>query len=404
MKKEYYGHVLLFTLVYGAMGSLAPLIGQYLKGIGFTGTQIGSVTATGTFVSIFAITFWGNVYNHSHNKRRVVAAVYFMAGLAGLSLMGIRQYMIFLLLFGVVYFFQSATLPLLDAMTLENRQPFGQVRKWGAIGYAIAVFLAGKLATQLGNSIIFPMFCIAFMAAICALYLFMGKGKCAYDLYDCSKDEIKIDFQESALQEKGILKNKKAYVELLHNKHYILLLIATFFVGGTNIANNTYFSFLYIEAGGTLAGMGGTFLLMVGSEALMMAFVEKIERLITLEKMIVIAMTISAFRYFFYSTGPTSGMLIATCFLQGMVNGVILVEIVKEIGLIVKPHILGIAVSVYHAICSNCSAILCQFVGGVILDRCGATNVYLFFSGLNIIGVILYLAFRLHKYEVSTKC
>ena len=39
MKKEYYGHVLLFTLVYGAMGSLAPLIGQYLKGIGFTGTQ-----------------------------------------------------------------------------------------------------------------------------------------------------------------------------------------------------------------------------------------------------------------------------------------------------------------------------------------------------------------------------
>ena len=88
----------------------------------------------------------------------------------------------------------------------------------------------------------------------------MGKGKCAHDLYDCSKDEVKIDFQEIVPQEKGILKNKKAYVELLHNKHYILLLIATFFVGGTNIANNTYFSFLYIEAGGTHCRYGRHFL------------------------------------------------------------------------------------------------------------------------------------------------
>ena len=65
---------------------------------------------------------------------------------------------------------------------------------------------------------------------------------------------------------------------------------------------------------------------------------------------------------------------------------------------------LGIAVSVYHAICSNSSAILCQFVGGVILDRSGATSVYLFFAVLNVIGVVLYLVFNLHKYEVSTKC
>ncbi|MBN7774154.1 MFS transporter [Clostridium aminobutyricum] len=404
MKKEYYGHVLLFTLVYGAMGVLAPLIGQYLKGIGFSGTQIGSVTATGTFVSIFAITFWGNIYNHSPNKRKVVAVVFLMAGVTGLLLMEVRQYMIFLLVFGFVYFFQSATLPLLDAMTLENQQPFGQVRKWGAIGYALAVFFAGKLATEWGSSVIFPMFCIAFMMAIFALYGFMGKGKCAHDLYACAHHESGGIQQDIENTEKGILKNKKAYSELLSNKHYMLLLICTFFVGGTNVANNTYFSFLYIEAGGTLAGVGVTFLLMVGSEALMMAFVEKIERVISLEKMIVIAMAISALRYFWYSTSPAYWMLIATCFAQGIVNGIILVEIVKEIGIIVKPHILGIAVSIYHAICSNCSAILCQYAGGVILDRYGASTVYLFFAAFNLIGVILYMASGLHKYDASTKC
>ena len=62
--------------------------------------------------------------------------------------MGIRQYAIFLLLFGVVYFFQSATLPLLDAMTLENQQPFGQVREMGAQLATLFLFFLARKASD----------------------------------------------------------------------------------------------------------------------------------------------------------------------------------------------------------------------------------------------------------------
>lgn len=54
---RYYSLVGVYTFTYAAIGMLLPLIGQYLDGIGFTGMQIGAVTATATAVGIFASPF-----------------------------------------------------------------------------------------------------------------------------------------------------------------------------------------------------------------------------------------------------------------------------------------------------------------------------------------------------------
>lgn len=65
---------------------------------------------------------------------------------------------------------------------------------------------------------------------------------------------------------------------------------------GTNVANNTYFSFLFRDGGGTVAGVGTIFLLMVGSEAPFMALAPKLSRKLSQERAIVLAMALSAIR------------------------------------------------------------------------------------------------------------
>ena len=42
------------------MGAICPLIGQYLSSIGFSGTQVGVVTAFGTGAAVFGGMFWGS--------------------------------------------------------------------------------------------------------------------------------------------------------------------------------------------------------------------------------------------------------------------------------------------------------------------------------------------------------
>lgn len=61
------------------------------------------------------------------------------------------------------------------------------------------------------------------------------------------------------------------------------------------------------------------------------------------------------------------------------------------------------AVSAFYAIGSNGGGILCNFLGGIVMDLYGSAGLYLFFGILNVIGVILYFIFGLHKSEKKGK-
>jgi len=378
MKKGYYNYVGIYTFSYIAIGMIIPLIGQYLSSIGFTGVQIGVVTSTATAIGILASPFWGCRYHNYKNSVKVVLFLCTAAPLVVISLIFIKQYAIFLILYALYSFFQTPILPLCDAMTLEAKMPFGAVRKWGAIGYAVGVFTSGLIANATNLVVIFPLSALAFFIAGLILWY---KPKRQPDLYN-----------ESEIKEKTT-----RYIDLFKNKKFMALLLSAFFICGSNVGNNIYFSFLYIDAGGTIAGIGLAFLLMCGSEAPFMAWIERISSKFTLEKMILVSMLISSFRYLWYSTGPSPELLIGTFFLQGMVNGVVIIEFVRYIVKLVDPIMIGMAMTLYQAISSNCSTIICQLIGGAILDRYSSVGVYLFFGIINIIGIILYVGFGLHR-------
>ena len=116
-----------------------------------------------------------------------------------------------------------------------------------------------------------------------------------------------------------------------------------------------------------------------------------------MEKMILISMIISASRYLWYSTGPAPEFLLGTFFLQGMVNGIVLVEFVRYISKLVDPAMIGMAMTLYQAVSSNGSSILCQLIGGTILEYYSGIQVYLFFSIYNMIGIVLYTGFGLQQ-------
>lgn len=390
MEKRYYSFVGIYTFTYAAIGMLFPLLGQYLALIGFSGVQIGVVTATATAVGIGASPFWGYRSHHSKDSDRVVMILCIIATLIIVSLVFVKQYALFLIGYAAFAFFQTPIMPLTDAMTLENRVPFGAVRKWGAIGFAVGVFIAGQIADATSLVIIFPLCAFGYTVTwiIIARLRRAGKtesekpadGSCGEHAADGSKKKRHGDY--------GIL---------LRNKKLMALLFAAFFISGTNVANNTYFGFLYKDVGGGIAGIGLAFLLMCSSEAPFMAWVGRIEKIITMERMILISMIISALRYLWYSTGPAPGLLLGTFFLQGMVNGIVLVGFVQYVSKLVEPAMIGMAMTLYQAVSSSSSSILCQFIGGLILDYYGGIQVYLFFAVYNLIGVILYAGFKLYK-------
>ncbi|MCQ4638473.1 MFS transporter [Anaerovorax odorimutans] len=383
MKRNYANFSLLYTFSYMALGVLMPLIGQYLAFIGFSGTQIGTVTAAGTCTAIFAGTIWGRVYDRRSNKYLLIMVLCIIAAIIGIILLGIKWYPLFLLLYGCMYFFQAPVMPLSDSLTLEEKLPFSRIRKWGAVGFALGVFGSGRLAAAAGLEVIFWLYSGSFFLAALFLLLMSGRGR--------------------ASRPANEKKKKGSYLKLLQDKRLMQLILCTFFVGGTNVANNTYFSFLYIEGGGTIAGVGTVMLLMVGSEAPFMQWSARLADRFSLEKTILGAIAVSVIRFFIYSLEPSYIVLAVLFFMQGAVNGIILVEFVRYVNQLAPPGHEGMAVAVYYALGSNGSAIVCQLIGGAVLDRFGPGGVYFFFALFNLTGMILYLFFGLQKSEKKIK-
>lgn len=385
MGRKYYSFVGIYTFTYAAIGMLVPLLGQYLQSIGFTGIQIGVVTASATAVGIVASPFWGHCSHHARDNTRVVPFLCLITTLIAISMIFMKEYGFFLLAYALFSFFQTPIMPLTDAMALEARAPFGAVRKWGAIGFAAGVFVAGQLADATNLGILFPLCAFGYATA----------GVIIVSLRRTGNRETEIQ----PVQSKKIRKNKNPgnYNVLFKNKKFMALLAAAFFICGTNVANNIYFGFLYKDVGGSIAGIGIAFLLMCGSEAPFMAWTERISNKFTMERVILISMILSALRYLWYSTGPAPELLIGTFFLQGMVNGIVLIEFVRYIAKLVEPAMIGMAMTLYQAVSSYCSSILCQLIGGAILEHYSGVQVYLFFSIYNVIGILLYLGFRLYR-------
>lgn len=410
MEKRYYSFVGIYTFTYAAIGMLLPLLGQHLASIGFTGVQIGIVTASATAIGIVASPFWGYRSHHSTDSTRVLLFLCIITTLIIVGLIFLKQYIIFLLAYAAFSFFQTPIIPLTDAMTLENRIPFGAVRKWGAMGFAAGVFLAGQLADATSLIIIFPLCAFGYTVAWIIIVRLRRSRKTELSLMTMLETEEQTDSKEPDTFSKHeklkdlVKPHPGDYMVLFRNKKLMALLFSAFFICGTNVANNTYFGFLYKDVGGSIAGIGLAFLLMCGAEAPFMAWTERLEKIFTMERMVLFSMIISSLRYLWYSTGPAPELLIGTFFLQGLVNGIVLIELIRYVAKLVEPAMIGMAMTLYQAISSNCSSILCQLIGGAILDQYSGIQVYLFFSIYNLIGILLYIGFRLYKCsEIAVK-
>ena len=363
----------LYFFIYCPLGIICPLIGQYLSSIEFSGTQVGTITSLGTGTAILAGLFWGKIYANTSRKKILLAFRWLAAASLGVVGTGTTIFSIYAVIYSGMYFFQGPIHGLSDAFVLDRSEHFSAIRATGAAGYAVAVFVAGRVAESTGLKSIFFMYAGAYVIAAC---FFLREEEPT--TFRTAEEKVKMSV-------------------LFKDRNFVKLLICAFFLMGTNVGNSTYFGYLFREQGGSVAGIGVAFLLMAGSEAPFMALTPVLSRKFGAEKTLLFAMVMAVIRFGFYSTGPDYKVLLATFFLQGMTNGIILVEIVKYFGRIVEPRLSSVSISVFYAIGNSLSVILCSFIGGIMLDMAGACAVYRFFAIFNFVSVILYIALGMHR-------
>lgn len=137
-----------FYFVYFAfVGAFAPYWSLYLKSLEFSAFQIGVLMSLLQVARIFAPNLWGWLADHSGRGVRLVQVA---AGMSLLTYLGVFTGTSFSWMFAVMAlmsFFWSASLPLMEAITLghlgEGSSGYGRIRLWGSIGFILSVIILG---------------------------------------------------------------------------------------------------------------------------------------------------------------------------------------------------------------------------------------------------------------------
>jgi MFS transporter, PPP family, 3-phenylpropionic acid transporter len=143
-----------YFFYYGYVGTFLPHFAAYLRGLGWSGEQIGAVQMLPAVLAPAVALAWGSWADHAGSPVRALRRASLVACAAAVALPFARTPA----LVGAVLVAQSlgdrAVVPLTDAVTLDwvRRQPsrsYARIRLWGSLGFvALAVAVGAVLAAR----------------------------------------------------------------------------------------------------------------------------------------------------------------------------------------------------------------------------------------------------------------
>ncbi len=157
---------LLYVLFYTSGVSWSPFFSVYLLQVGLSGLQIGTLSGIGPAVTLVSQPLWGLLAD-LRGRRRTLLLTMLLASFLVLGYAWPAGFW-FLVAWAIVYnFIASPISPLIDSLVLdhleeERHSSFGQIRLWGAVGWAVGAALVGRAIAGRDIRLIFA-FAAAFM-------------------------------------------------------------------------------------------------------------------------------------------------------------------------------------------------------------------------------------------------
>jgi PPP family 3-phenylpropionic acid transporter len=360
-----------YLLSFFGIGSLSPLLSVYLADVEkISGTQIGTILSIGPIIMIFFQPLWGMISDATNSPPKVLAFTTGIASIFGFGYMVFNQYSLFIITALLIAVFQSAVIPVSDSISIKyatkHRYNYGNIRLFGSLGFGLAVFIMGWLSEYTPNVIFYGFFLSLMVASLLAFRL----------------------PKESVTEKPKLISGIK---ELFKLRKFIIFLLITFLIFGPNLANNVYFGLFVDKIGGSYTGIGIAFLIAVLSEIPFMRVSGRLILRLGLLQVAVIAGVISMIRWFFYFLEPSLALVYASAILQGLSLGLFIPAGLQYIRDITPTHITATAVTIYSAIGNGLGNWFSTFFGGIIYDKYSIFGVYLFFTILALLGVLLCL-------------
>lgn len=136
-----------YFFYFAFIGAFSPYFTLYLQSLGLAAAAIGTLMSLMSAMRLVAPNLWGWLADRTGRKAVVVrlSALFSAAGFAAFFHAG--DFWPLFVAMALVSFFWSASLPLVEALTLRHlegrAEQYGRIRLWGSVGFIVAVLGTG---------------------------------------------------------------------------------------------------------------------------------------------------------------------------------------------------------------------------------------------------------------------
>ena len=363
-----------YLLYFGANACFLPYLILYYQGLGFSGAQIGLLSAVSPLISLVGAPFWTGIADVSHRHRIVMSSTLLAA--VGLSVLFpfVRTMAAVFVLISLYSFMIAPVNSLADASTMsmlgDQQNMYGRVRVGGTIGWGVVAPIAGLMIERYGLNLAFWSY---------AAVLFVGFLVSQRFVFSEVKQQVSL---------------RHGMRELFSNRRMVLFLITAFVIGMALMSINAFLAAYMNELGMKKSLLGFALAIATVAELPVLFFGDRLLAKLKPHGLLILSMLATLARLFLYATVTSVVGLLAFQLINGFTFATLWVAGVSYINESAPPGLSATTQGVFGATVFGFGAAGGGFIGAILLERVGGAQMYGTFGIMVLVMLIVYIFFE----------
>jgi PPP family 3-phenylpropionic acid transporter len=341
---------------YAAIGTFSPFAALYYRGLGFSGLEVGILSALQPLSVALLGPIFGALADAHGWHRTILRIALALAAILAISTSRAERFVPVMILIGLLAITATPIPPLLDAyaMTISERTgfPFGRLRVWGSLGYMVLTLglprLVGKEVTS--------GYLIAYGACF-GLTLLAAMGL-------------------PPLAERVPRPLLAGLGDALRNRSLLLLLGTAYLLSCSSAIMYVFLGIHMRDLGGSTSLVGVAFAISALSELPTIAFGAWFLRRFGPLRMLMLALAVYAVRYLAFSTVTDPAWILPVQLLHGLSYGIYLMASITLAHRVAGRAQAATAQALLTAVSFGAGNITGSLVGGALLDQVGTAGLF----------------------------
>jgi MFS transporter, PPP family, 3-phenylpropionic acid transporter len=362
-----------YFLYFGVLGIFLPYFNLYCYHIGFTGFQIGALSALRSVTLVLFSLAWGILADRFQIRRPIYIFCNIASALIWIFYLFSENFWVMLIITAFYGMFYAPIISFLEAFSMDvlgrEKKSYGSLRMWGSISFIIVVISLGKI--------------IDFFSVRIILVLIL-----AGSLFQAS---ISFKIPDIKIAKKDLLSPD---TKSLLNTRVINFLFCAFLMLVSHGAYYGFFSIHLENLGYSNTFIGVAWALASTAEIFVMIQSDKIFKVFSPEKVLTFSFILAALRWFilFFATSET--IILMSQLLHAVTYGTFHMASILYIDLLSpnKNKTLGQAVN--NAATYGFGLMVGFFLSGYLYENMDTSFLFIISSLIAIAGGIIFQAFR----------